>query len=183
MVLKRPFPGLIATLWGEKERYGTDYWSKIPGVYYTGDSAHIDEDGYVWFAGRADEIIKIADHRIGTVEVETAFLMHPCGRRVRRHRTARRAARRGHLGVRGAQARRRADAGAQGRAARDGAPRAGAGGGHRRDQLREHAAQDAQRQDHAPRAQGGHARRRPRRHHDDRGRGLASRTPATRGTR
>ncbi|MDP2232516.1 MAG: AMP-binding protein, partial [Actinomycetota bacterium] len=77
MVLKRPFPGLIATLWGEKERYGTDYWSKIPGVYYTGDSAHIDEDGYVWFMGRADEIIKIADHRIGTVEVETAFLMHP----------------------------------------------------------------------------------------------------------
>lgn len=77
MILKRPFPGLIATLWGEKERYGADYWSKIPGVYYTGDSAHIDEDGYVWFAGRADEIIKIADHRIGTVEVETAFLTHP----------------------------------------------------------------------------------------------------------
>ncbi|MFA5844850.1 MAG: acetate--CoA ligase [Coriobacteriia bacterium] len=77
MVIKRPFPGLIATLWGETERYGTDYWHKIPGVYYTGDSAHIDEDGYVWFAGRADEIIKIADHRIGTVEVETAFLMHP----------------------------------------------------------------------------------------------------------
>jgi len=77
MVLKRPFPGLIATLWGEKERYGTDYWSKIPGLYYTGDSAHVDDDGYVWFAGRADEIIKIADHRIGTVEVETAFLTHP----------------------------------------------------------------------------------------------------------
>lgn len=77
MVLKRPFPGLISTLWGEPERYGTDYWAKIPGVYYTGDSAHIDEDGYVWFAGRADEIIKIADHRIGTVEVETAFLTHP----------------------------------------------------------------------------------------------------------
>ena len=77
MVLKRPFPGLIARLWGEPERYGRDYWEKIPNVYYTGDSAHIDEDGYVWFAGRADEIIKIADHRIGTVEVETAFLMHP----------------------------------------------------------------------------------------------------------
>ena len=46
-------------------------------MYYTGDAAQIDEDGYVWFAGRADEIIKIADHRIGTVEVETAFLMHP----------------------------------------------------------------------------------------------------------
>jgi len=77
MVLKRPFPGMIATLWGEPERYGRDYWEKIDGVYYTGDAAHFDEDGYVWFAGRADEIIKIADHRIGTVEVETAFLMHP----------------------------------------------------------------------------------------------------------
>jgi acetyl-CoA synthetase len=77
MVLRRPFPGMIATLWGECERYANDYWFKIPGVYYTGDSAHVDEDGYVWFAGRADEIIKIADHRIGTVEVETAFLMHP----------------------------------------------------------------------------------------------------------
>lgn len=77
MVIKRPFPGLISTLWGEPERYETDYWKQIPGVYYTGDAAHVDEDGYVWFAGRADEVIKIASHRIGTVEVETAFLKHP----------------------------------------------------------------------------------------------------------
>ena len=77
MVIKRPFPGLTPTLWGEPERYSTDYWERIPGVYYTGDSAHIDEDGYVWFAGRADEIIKIAAHRLGTIEVETAFLKHP----------------------------------------------------------------------------------------------------------
>jgi acetyl-CoA synthetase len=77
MVVKRPFPGLTPALWGEPERYGSDYWDKIPNVYYTGDSAHIDEDGYVWFAGRADEIIKIAGHRIGTIEVETAFLKHP----------------------------------------------------------------------------------------------------------
>ena len=77
MVVKRPFPGLTPALWGEPERYGQDYWEKIPNVYYTGDSAHIDEDGYVWFAGRADEIIKIAGHRIGTIEVETAFLKHP----------------------------------------------------------------------------------------------------------
>jgi acetyl-CoA synthetase len=76
MVFKRPFPGMIASLWGEPERYGTEYWQRIPNVYYTGDSAQIDADGYVWFAGRADEIIKIAGHRIGTVEVETAFLMH-----------------------------------------------------------------------------------------------------------
>ena len=77
MVIKRPFPGLTPALWGEPERYGRDYWNVIPGVYYSGDSAQIDEDGYVWFAGRADEIIKIAGHRIGTIEVETALLGHP----------------------------------------------------------------------------------------------------------
>ena len=77
MRIKRPFPGLIATLWGEPERYVDDYWRKVPDGYHVGDAAHIDEDGYVWFAGRADEIIKIADHRIGTIEVETAFLRHP----------------------------------------------------------------------------------------------------------
>jgi len=77
MVLKRPFPGLTAGLWGEPDRYGRDYWQRIPGVYYSGDSAHVDEDGYVWFSGRADEIIKIAGHRIGTIEVESACLKHP----------------------------------------------------------------------------------------------------------
>jgi acetyl-CoA synthetase len=77
MVIQRPFPGLTPTLWGETERYAKDYWQQIPGVYYTGDSAHVDEDGYVWFAGRADEIIKIAGHRLGTIEVETACLQHP----------------------------------------------------------------------------------------------------------
>jgi acetyl-CoA synthetase len=77
MVLTRPFPGLTPAIWGEPERYARDYWQKIPNVYYTGDSAHVDEDGYVWFAGRADEIIKIAGHRIGTIEVETALLKHP----------------------------------------------------------------------------------------------------------
>src|SRR5262245_14520406 len=77
MVLKRPFPGMTPGLWGEPERYGADYWRKIPNVYYSGDSAHVDEDGYFWFAGRADEVIKIAAHRLGTIEVESAFLKHP----------------------------------------------------------------------------------------------------------
>jgi acetyl-CoA synthetase len=76
MVLTRPFPGMTPRLWGETERYGTDYWLKIPNVYYSGDSAHIDDDGYYWFAGRADEVIKIAAHRLGTIEVESAFLTH-----------------------------------------------------------------------------------------------------------
>ena len=77
MVIKRPFPGLVASLWGEPERYGRDYWEKIPGLYFSGDSAHVDKDGYFWFGGRADEIIKIAAHRIGTIEVESACLKHP----------------------------------------------------------------------------------------------------------
>jgi acetyl-CoA synthetase len=77
MVLTRPFPGLTPRLWGEPERYGRDYWERLPEVYYSGDSAHVDDEGYFWFAGRADEIIKVAAHRLGTVEVESAFLKHP----------------------------------------------------------------------------------------------------------
>jgi acetyl-CoA synthetase len=77
MVIRRPFPGMTPRLWGETERYGADYWQRIPNVYYSGDSAHVDEDGYFWFAGRADEVIKIAAHRLGTIEVESAFLTHP----------------------------------------------------------------------------------------------------------
>jgi acetyl-CoA synthetase len=78
-VIRRPFPGLTATLWDEPERYGHDYWGRIPhaNVCSTGDAASMDEDGYVSFSGRADEVIKIAAHRIGTIEVETAFLQHP----------------------------------------------------------------------------------------------------------
>jgi acetyl-CoA synthetase len=77
MVLKRPFPGMTPGLWGEPDRYAADYWQRIPNVYYSGDSAHVDADGYFWFAGRADEVIKIAAHRLGTIEVESAFLKHP----------------------------------------------------------------------------------------------------------
>jgi acetyl-CoA synthetase len=78
-VIRRPFPGLTPRLWGEPERYERDYWGRIPGhlVYFTGDASASDDDGYVWFSGRADEIIKIAAHRVGTIEVETAFLRHP----------------------------------------------------------------------------------------------------------
>jgi acetyl-CoA synthetase len=76
MVLTRPFPGMTPALWGEQERYGKDYWERIPNAYYSGDSAYVDEDGYYWFCGRADEVIKIAAHRLGTIEVESAFLKH-----------------------------------------------------------------------------------------------------------
>jgi acetyl-CoA synthetase len=79
LVIKKPFPGLTPTLWKDHERYLKDYWGRFEGktVYYTGDAAYLDEDGYIWFVGRADEVIKIAGHRIGTIEVESALLTHP----------------------------------------------------------------------------------------------------------
>ncbi|HHE42018.1 MAG TPA: acetate--CoA ligase [Dehalococcoidia bacterium] len=80
LVIRKPFPGLTATLWGDPERYKQDYWETKEGTkgsYYAGDSASVDEDGYIWFAGRADEVIKIAAHRIGTIEVESALVSHP----------------------------------------------------------------------------------------------------------
>lgn len=77
VVLTKPFPGLTPTIWADPQRYSTDYWGQMPGAYFTGDAAYCDEDGYFFFSGRADEIIKIAGHRIGTIEVETAFLHHP----------------------------------------------------------------------------------------------------------
>ena len=77
LILTRPFPSLTPTIWQDPERYAREYWQRIPGAYFTGDAVHVDEDGYIFFSGRADEIIKIAGHRIGTIEVETAFLRHP----------------------------------------------------------------------------------------------------------
>lgn len=79
-VIKKPFPGLTPTLWGEPERYKTDYWEKIDtlkGMYCSGDGAYRDEDGYIWFVGRSDEVIKISAHRIGTIEIENALISHP----------------------------------------------------------------------------------------------------------
>ncbi len=76
-VCRRPFPGLTQTLWGADERYVNEYWNQIPNCYYTGDAAKKDEDGYIWFIARADEVIKIAAHRMGTVEIESALLTHP----------------------------------------------------------------------------------------------------------
>ena len=76
-ICRRPFPGLTPTIWRNEERYFREYWNRIPGVYYTGDAAIKDEDGYIWFVGRVDEVIKIAAHRIGTIEIESALLKHP----------------------------------------------------------------------------------------------------------
>jgi len=77
LVIKRPWPGMLIGVHGNPERYKESYWSRFPGFYYTGDYAVKDKDGYFWVLGRADEVLKIAGHRIGTVELEDAAVSHP----------------------------------------------------------------------------------------------------------
>ncbi len=75
LVLKRPFPALFRTVYGDPERYAED-WSRIPGCYFTGDVALKDEDGYIMVVGRADDVLNVAGHRIGSAEVESALVSH-----------------------------------------------------------------------------------------------------------
>lgn len=77
LVLKGPWPGMLETLWKDPERYKQAYFSRFPNVYYTGDYAIRDPDGYFWLLGRADEVLKVAGHRIGTVELESELVAHP----------------------------------------------------------------------------------------------------------
>ena len=77
LVIKRPWPGMLLGIHDEPERYKKAYWSQLPGMYYTGDYAVKDRDGYFWMLGRADEILKVAGHRIGTAELEDAAASHP----------------------------------------------------------------------------------------------------------
>ena len=76
-VIRRPWPGMLLTLYGDDARYRAQYWQRFPGLYYPGDYAVKDEDGYFWFLGRADEVLKVAGHRLGTIEIEDALLAHP----------------------------------------------------------------------------------------------------------
>ncbi len=77
LVIKSPWPGMFNTLWKDPERFKLAYFAKWPGIYVTGDYAIRDNDGYFWLLGRADEVMKVAGHRIGTVELESALVSHP----------------------------------------------------------------------------------------------------------
>ena len=77
LVIRRPWPSMLRTIYGDPERYKKQYWSEIPGVYFTGDGARRDEDGYFWIMGRIDDVINVSGHRIGTMEVESALVSHP----------------------------------------------------------------------------------------------------------
>ena len=74
LIIKNPWPGMLLTLWGDDEKYKTVYWSKYPNFYYPGDYALKDEDGYIWLLGRADDVLKVAGHRIGTAELESCIV-------------------------------------------------------------------------------------------------------------
>jgi acetyl-CoA synthetase len=77
LVIRRPWPSMARTLWGDDERYLKTYWDVIPDVYFTGDGARRDEDGYFWVVGRIDDVLNVAGHRIGTAEIESALVSHP----------------------------------------------------------------------------------------------------------
>ena len=77
LVIKRPWPSMLRTLWGDPERYKEAYWSRLPGIYFTGDAARRDDDGYFWVLGRVDDVMNVSGHRLSTMEVESALVRHP----------------------------------------------------------------------------------------------------------
>ena len=77
LVIEKPWPSMLRTLWGDDERFKKQYWSDFPGRYFTGDGARQDKDGYFWIVGRIDDVLNVSGHRIGTAEVESALVSHP----------------------------------------------------------------------------------------------------------
>ncbi|HEX6134999.1 MAG TPA: acetate--CoA ligase [Longimicrobiales bacterium] len=77
LALTKPWPGMLRTIWGDDERFRQNYWSRWDGIYFPGDGAKRDDDGYFWILGRVDDVLNVAGHRIGTMEVESALVDHP----------------------------------------------------------------------------------------------------------
>jgi acetyl-CoA synthetase len=77
LVVRKPWPSMARTIYGDQARYEASYWSEVPGSYFTGDGARRDTDGYFWLMGRVDDVINVSGHRLGTMEVESALVAHP----------------------------------------------------------------------------------------------------------
>ena len=77
LIIRRPWPAMLRTIYGDKVRYRKQYWSEYRGNYFTGDGARRDEDGYFWVVGRIDDVLNVAGHRLGTSEIESALVSHP----------------------------------------------------------------------------------------------------------
>jgi len=77
LVIRKPWPSMVRSIWGDPDRFKKQYWSEIKGNYFTGDGARRDEDGYFWIVGRIDDVLNVAGHRLGTSEIESALVSHP----------------------------------------------------------------------------------------------------------
>ncbi len=77
LVIKKPWPSMLRTVYGDPDRYVRQYWSDIPGMYFTGDGAREDKDGYFWIMGRVDDVLNVSGHRLSTMEIESALVAHP----------------------------------------------------------------------------------------------------------
>jgi acetyl-CoA synthetase len=77
LVMRKPWPSMARTIWGDAERFKETYFSTIPGSYFTGDGSRCDADGYYWLMGRVDDVINVSGHRLGTMEIESALVAHP----------------------------------------------------------------------------------------------------------
>ena len=84
LVIRQPWPSMMRTIWGDPERFKKQYWSQVKpnkkgvsSIYFTGDGARRDKDGYFWVMGRVDDVIKVSGHRLGTAEIESALVSHP----------------------------------------------------------------------------------------------------------
>ncbi len=76
LIVRKPWPSMLRTIYGDKRRYRKQYWSEFPGNYFTGDGARRDKDGYFWIVGRIDDVLNVAGHRLGTSEIESALVSH-----------------------------------------------------------------------------------------------------------
>jgi len=76
LVIKKPWPSMLRTVYGDPDRYIRQYWSDIPGMYFTGDGAREDKDGYFWIMGRVDDVLNVSGHRLSTMEIESALVAH-----------------------------------------------------------------------------------------------------------
>jgi acetyl-CoA synthetase len=77
LVIRKPWPGMLRTIFRDPDRYVQQYWSQIPGTYFTGDGARRDQDGYFWVMGRIDDVLNVSGHRLSTMEIESALVSHP----------------------------------------------------------------------------------------------------------
>jgi acetyl-CoA synthetase len=77
LIIKRPWPSMVRNIWGDPDRFKEQYWSRVPGSYFTGDAARRDSDGYYWVLGRVDDVMNVSGHRLSTMEVESALVRHP----------------------------------------------------------------------------------------------------------